>query len=258
MKAKICRDGFHLFDWEPKLGEYVEVKYTTVLQMWNEVVEIEEGMTFGDLVKILSCMDAVDHDDFFSIEEITGCNVSGYIGHEPIVPVVEDEKERLAYIEVYRTAGIDDSDIHEDGFARFECGCGCHGVYEKTHHDENANFDYDTCAIEFTPWNQLVSARLRTCPSMSLSKTKWSPYVGETKTHFEPCETKGYSTLIYDENKRDIISSEIEQLKCDFTFGEFVGALLNEVCFFNSPESRKSHVDELMGRLKEIDAEKSN
>lgn len=253
MSIKLTKKGFVRSEWNKEDKEYDTflVQGLDVISQWMYGVEIEKGVTLGDLVKIFE-----EDDELLSfVEVLTDCNIRAYMAslYEPLVAKEEESKDEkcspLTSIEVYAYVEVDN--YHkEDKFPQLNYNIGCHGRSTIPYRDtksfgEDAKDNF-TWAIEFTPWNKLRDLPLVLEETGKLIELKWISK-GKPRVFL-----KQFPEMT---SNRKLQKSKQTEVLISWTLGQFFHALFNELCFCGSPIGAKDMIDELNERVKDIEKE---
>lgn len=203
-----------------------------LVSCWSLPFSIEEGVTFGDLLLLLK---TADPSLITFIAMATNCNLEPFLNDtRPASKPGQSDYENLLAVEVakyYELSNYDDIDtfvMHSDS------SCSGLGKDEK---GQDINY-----ALEFTPWKELEPLPLRISNKSRLSKITWTK-----------CEPHSVGTtldgddLLWKSDREFVSNDSTDILSTDMTLGEFFSCLLNELCFFGSPEDAAAQ----MGKLNE-------
>lgn len=207
---------------------------------WSLPFSIEKEVTFGDLLRLLK---TADESLITFIEMATDCNLKPFLKDErPSREIPEGmEHEKLIAVEVARTYELSNYDL---GTHVMQVQDYCSGI-GKDPDGQEINY-----AIEFTPWIDLVDLPLRISNKSRLHKVEWEkvePHpIGKTM------DGKDVPWM----SDRGVKNTEnVDILTEDMRLGDFFCALLNELCFFGSPqraEQKSSELEEAMKDVEEI------
>jgi hypothetical protein len=205
--------SFEFIDWNSDLGEYVvEKKPTCLVEFFNEVLELEEGITFGEFMKFIFDDKYIDlYSDIFS----------SYLGRYELRNWMDefeksytpnpDDKDKMTELQVFYS-GTEISDNDWDGWIQDLPEFHGWGEYEPG--------EFSGFAVEFSAINTLK--------------------------HF-PLVLKNEFQIIKYENRERIV---IADLKRALTVFNVLAAILYEISWSGSPSERDGHLEEIMGRLK--------
>jgi len=243
MSVILRSDGLYSSEWNPGSRSTEEDLFdlTSVemplLAHWNDDFEIAGTVLLADLVKILREMAAPLRK---AIGKICQANIDAYIAPEETTALTgEDVDDHLSFIEVYRVIDID---VEPDGKAKMRSGNSAHGILKVPGIDP-VGCPYDSVAIEFTPWAQLLSVPLRFRQKTHITKTFFRLQTEEEK--------KVVDFLSEIEKERGIDAWgvdkwEEDEVEVSFSLGEFLSGIFDELCWFSSPARREREHEKLV------------
>jgi hypothetical protein len=243
MSVILRSDGFYSSEWNPDLKSLEEDLFdlTSVelplLTHWNDDFEIDGTVLLADLVRLLRMMSAPLRK---AIGKICNANIDAYIAPEETMALTpENEDDHLAFIEVYRVIDID---VEPDGKPKMRSGNSAHGILKVPGVDP-VGCPYDSVAIEFTPWSQLISVPLRFRVKTRITKTFFRL---QTEVRLQTEEDKKVSDFLSEIGAWSVEKWEEDEVEVSFSLGEFLTGIFDELCWFSSPSRRERERDKLM------------
>lgn len=243
MSCVLRSDGLYEKEWDGHRKEYDVQKLPPdrLMTCWNESLEIDKGVRLGDLLDLLIHLPQPSYD---LLCQMTRRSIARFIAYDLSSLPTADSEQDLSFIEMYKYVETSDHD-EKLPHPTIQVCTGIHGVYKTPQKREFDEGEDATCAIEFTPWNQLVDVPLRVRKEVSMSSTTWKTVP----------EHNVFANSDLLKSHRDI--DEMEEWTCldqdGPTLGEFVCALVDELCFFASPEDRDGSKEELMDLKAEVE-----
>lgn len=243
-RVRLTKKGLILQEWDGEKRQYDQVHLhgLEIIQSWHDGVDIDPDVTLGDLIE-----NTLNDDGVMTfVEMVTRSNIRGYVPSMYESLPEEAEEHTLTAIELYSYAELDnyDSDVK---FPTLVVNRGCHGYSDKGWKDPNfpESKENHTWAIEFTPWAKLRDLPIRIKMEATLTTNKWVSK-GKPRPLFKGIPDLGVSN-------RMLESWESTDVTIDqWTFGDVMQTLFDELCFCGGPIQAKKMMDDLKGRIEEI------
>jgi len=223
--------------FNPECDEYVRKEVDRLSPYLDEVVELSEDFTFGDLFKILE-----REKDVFDVV------FSSHLGHYPLQLYLDEieksapkEDDEIDYLEIRRYGEYWD-------WGDIDLSLWFGGLSEKT------DISY---GVGFTPVNELKHLSLRLNENFEISEVKIPPRV--TMYIARLLKKVGIPVGKWDNPSPHVYVKG----KVEFSVYELISAILDEISFYGDPEERdaklveiEKDVEDTMGACGELDEEK--
>lgn len=224
-------------------------------------MEVDKDVTLLDFIKTMAKMNA---DELHALSVISNCNLAPHLIDfaENPDPQKDDDGMPIQFIEVYRCMEYSNYDLANDVYDLNDYTCA-HGIGEiwkdsmKEVEEGRAKLkDVEHCnayAIEFTPWQKMLSAKIRIREFVYHSESTWKkikpkPWmigvVGSKKKHKMGMMTR-------DLVKKDRVPER--KIRASMNLSQFFTGLFNELCFFSSPSHRDGQMGVIKGRMKDVE-----
>lgn len=267
-KILLKKEGLFGESWSKKVEDYVisgiraggRKEGEFFWQNRNVEFKVEENVTLLDLIKIMAKMNV---EELHALSQLGDAHIAPYLidfaDHPDPIPD-EDTFGKLTHIEVYKTVEFDNHESGEDVFD-FSVSTSAHGkgeIWEDCMKDVRSGKtkleDVKECnsyAIEFTPWQKMLDLPIRIRPETYYTEMVWKK-CKPRKLEFGVVGSKRKVSMGMME--RDLVERKNDKkVRSTMTLSEFFTGLFNELCFFGAPAERKTQMDVINGRVKDVE-----
>lgn len=221
------KSGFYVVDGKDN-AEPLEPDLGTLSHLRDDFeIDADDPPVLQDFVTWLRSLG----EDLLFIEMYTGACIRPYL--EALGAPVLDDDEPLTSIAVSTQVEIDDYSGSLQGDFEFSHGNSCSGL---TSGGERQ-------AIEFTAWEKLLGVKLTLDPHVCVTEITWTPGDGTKPGIVDGRWVSG--------GRVPTSTSRIYR-NPGLTFGDWLQAILGEICWFPDPVTRDREFEVLVDRVKEV------
>lgn len=229
MSVIFKKSGFYTVSPDQKL-ESLEPDLGIVTHFRDDLeISTEDPPTLGDLVTWFRTLG----EDLLFIEMYTGTDVRPYLNALGS-PMTDSETEPLKSISVGTHVEIDDYNGSLQGDHEFGLSHRCSGITAGGEHQ----------AIEFTAWEKMLSVPLTLDTQVYEQKTSWTPGDG-SRARIEG--NRWHSAGRVPTSVSTVYRSS------GVTLGDWLQAVLSEICWFPDPVTRDREFETLLSTVKGIE-----
>ncbi len=222
---KLKKTGLYFI--ENKQEERVEDDLGFVCHLQDSFsLDVDEPPTLSTLVKWFQDLG----EDLLFVEMYTGCRITPYLSK---LGAAVKETEPLKSISVSAYLEFDDYDGSSQGDFSVSLHHQCSGI----------NMEGEHQAIEFSPWEGMLNVALSIEPKLYMNTMSWTSGDGS-----KPKIVDG----VFNGSGRTPTSTATLHRLDKITFGDWLLAMCNELCWFDSPEKRDEEFKGLLDLVKDI------
>jgi hypothetical protein len=242
----LTKDGFYTEEWDRDKGDYTREKLPLdnhlFFSAWNTTFQIEGPVTLKDFVEILKQMDPLILQ---FVGFVTGANIEAYL-EEDLTPIPDDDdRSELQFIEVYKYYESDNYNIDHWTMESHVSAHGIGGPWADAYPGDETPVEKrgNQYAIEFTPWNKMMHLPIKLKETVNFTTTTYKKREKPRKTGFFDKQGKmhgeGWTSDV------EHVGWDNKEVVVTYTLGEFFDGLLDELCFFWTPDVRSEKEQDL-------------
>lgn len=231
-QIKIAKNG--VFIWDSEEDDWTDISLTSLVQFLQNPVQIEEGVIFEDLFKILE-----RHADEYNLV------FSSHLGHFPLSSYLEDinkecpidDRSDICYLELQWSASLFD-------YHKFN---QMYPDPENFPNDSVPEIPEITICADFHGWGEWKDDNIR---------EEDKPYYGGIAIEFTALRKLKHlplklnkSFILYDETDENKVLAQGQR---DFSVYEMLGAILYEISFAGTPDARDEKWNEIEESAEEM------
>lgn len=254
---KLNKNGIFGSNWDGDIGEYVDYPIDSVLELvghWHETFDPEDGLTFGDLMRILNKI-APEGDPY--LDRLLDTDLKPFLDESMKVPTRTPEQINLNRLEIYWHPEIDKTDDGELGIYDWaDCFHGFGPVEDSSRQYYPDGIEEIAYGVSLTPICDLMHLPL-------IFNTDWRPYY-DTSCFIDidimskkRSDRQAYSDALKAYMKSIKEDPEIQypmkKIKRRFTLGWAIRSIFYDLGFHGGPVERDYVSDKLFKSVEDVE-----